>query len=94
MYHVYILLLSNKKFYIGYTNNLKRRLWEHKDGKAEFTRKYLPTKLIFCEVFCNEKDARKRERYLKTSKGKATLEAMLKNTLTNAAVVERYTRQT
>jgi putative endonuclease len=81
MYYVYILLLSNKQFYIGYTNNLKRRLNEHKSGKDKFTKKYLPIKLIFCEVFCNEKDARKRERYFKTNKGKFALKAILKNTL-------------
>jgi len=60
---------------------LRRRLNEHKNGKDKFTNKYLPVKLIFYEAFYNGKDARKRERYFKTSKGKYTLKAMLKNTL-------------
>jgi putative endonuclease len=80
MYSVYILLLSNKQLYTGFTNNLKRRLEEHKSGKSTFTKKYLPVKLVFYEVFNNKADAEKRENYLKTSKGKSTLRMMLKNT--------------
>jgi len=81
MYYVYILLLSNKKLYTGFTTNLKRRIKEHKKGKSSFTKNYLPLKLIFYEVFNNKMDAKKRERYFKTSKGKSSLRAMLKNTL-------------
>lgn len=81
-YFAYILLLSNGQLYIGLTGNLKRRVQEHKKGKSSFTSKRLPLKIIFYEAFNNRKDAEKRERYLKTSKGKYTLKAMLKNTLT------------
>lgn len=80
MYYVYILLLSNKKLYTGFTTNISRRIKEHKQGKSPFTKSYLPLKLIFYEVFNNKIDAKKRERYFKTSKGKSSLRAMLKNT--------------
>ena len=81
MYTVYILLLSNKQLYAGITSNLKRRIEEHKTGKSPFTRNRLPVKLIFYEVFNNKEDAEKRERYFKTNKGKYTLKAMLRKTL-------------
>ncbi|TRZ83567.1 GIY-YIG nuclease family protein [bacterium] len=81
MFYAYILSLSSGKLYSGYTGDLKRRYGEHKNGKDKFTRKFCPLKLIYYEAFISEKDARKRERYFKTTKGKATLRAMLKDTL-------------
>ncbi|MDP2790030.1 MAG: GIY-YIG nuclease family protein [bacterium] len=83
MHYIYILQLSNKQLYCGMTLDLKRRLAEHKKGKSPFTKNRLPVKLIFYEAFNNKLDAEKRERYLKSSKGKYTLRAMLKFTLQN-----------
>ena len=57
MYYVY--LIRNKKtknIYVGYTANLKRRIYEHKDKNPE---------LIYYEAYKNEKDARTREMKLK-----------------------------
>lgn len=57
MYYVY--LIKNQKedqIYIGYTNDLKRRLKEHKDKNQE---------LIYCKAYKAEKDARLRELKLK-----------------------------
>ncbi len=76
MYYTYILLSKNKKFYIGSSNNLRRRIAEHK-------RKKKVSKLIFYEAFVSEKDARRREKYFKTSKGKSTLRQMLRESLKN-----------
>jgi len=57
MYFVYILRRNdNGKTYIGYTDNLERRLVEHKHKKPE---------LIYYESYKSEKDARKRELILK-----------------------------
>ncbi|MEW6408007.1 MAG: GIY-YIG nuclease family protein [Patescibacteria group bacterium] len=80
MHYVYLLHLSNKQIYVGYTNNLKRRYFEHKQGRNHTTKRFLPIKLIFYEAFVSKDDALKRERYLKSFKGKKTLQAMLKNT--------------
>ena len=74
--------MSNKQFYIGYTNNIKRRLEEHQTGKNHTTCRYSPVKLIFCEIFLNKKDAERREKYFKTSKGRSTLKLMMRNYLT------------
>ena len=67
MYYVY-LLRSRKKntFYIGYTNNIERRVKEHNDGRVEYTRKYLPWDLVYCESFLALEDAKIREKSLKS----------------------------
>lgn len=57
MYYVYLLKNKQKGItYIGYTNDLKRRLKEHKDKNPE---------LIYYEAYKSEKDAREREMKLK-----------------------------
>lgn len=67
---VYILTNKNNNvFYIGVTNNLKRRIWEHKEKQIEgFSQKYNLTKLIYYEVFEDIKEAIKREKYLKNKR--------------------------
>jgi len=81
MHYVYILLLSNSCFHTGYTANLKRRISEHEQGKNHTTSRYQPVKFIFCEIFLNKKDALRREKYFKTSKGRSTLKLMLREYL-------------
>ena|SRR5687767_9249751 len=50
--YVYILLCSNGKYYTGSTTDLQKRLAEHKEGcGSNFTRKYLPFKLVYVETF-------------------------------------------
>ncbi len=57
MYYVYFLKNTSKNsIYIGYTNDLKRRLKEHKDKRPE---------LLYYEAYRDEKYARNRERILK-----------------------------
>jgi putative endonuclease len=53
MYYVYMLTnQSNRVLYIGVTNNLHRRIREHKEGQIEgFTKKYHVYKLIYYEEF-------------------------------------------
>jgi len=52
--------------YIGVTNNLLRRIAEHKDGKIKgFTKKYSCNKLIYYEYFENILDAVNREKEIK-----------------------------
>ena len=65
-YHVYILANRTKTLYIGVTNNLKRRIWEHKSGAIPgFTQKYQVHRLVHCEWFGSIKDAIRREKQLK-----------------------------
>ena len=66
-YYVYMITnLNNKVLYIGVTNNLKRRIYEHKKGEINgFTKKYNVYKLVYFEHFTNIEYAIKREKQLK-----------------------------
>ncbi|MFI0429136.1 GIY-YIG nuclease family protein [Mariniflexile sp. HMF6888] len=67
MYYCYITSNKNRTvLYIGYTDNLKRRLVEHSKGiGAVFTKMYKATDLVYFETFDNKKEAKKRESQLK-----------------------------
>ena len=81
-YYIYILQsLKNKSFYIGYTNNLKKRFREHNNGKNIATKSLRHYKLIHYEAFINQKDAKNREEYLKSGWGWRSIKKMLKNYL-------------
>ncbi|MHB8930012.1 MAG: GIY-YIG nuclease family protein [Melioribacteraceae bacterium] len=71
MYTVYILL-SNKdnKRYIGFTDNLQRRLTEHNSGKVKSTKNRIPLEVIYTEEFVLKSDAMKREKQIKSKKEK------------------------
>ncbi len=66
-YFVYILASQrNGTFYVGVTNNLVRRIKEHKDKKAEgFSAKYGVNRLVYYEVYGRIEDAIAREKRLK-----------------------------
>lgn len=73
-HYVYVLeSLKDKDLYIGYTNNLKRRLEEHNKGQSFATKFRLPFRLIYFEGCINQKDAKRRENYLKTTQGRRFL---------------------
>jgi putative endonuclease len=81
-YYVYILFsLSDKKFYTGFTTDLKNRLTEHAQGKVRSTRSRLPVKLIHYEYFINKADAKAREIFLKSGFGRNQMKEALKRTL-------------
>lgn len=80
MYFVYVLQSEvNQSLYIGYTENVFKRLAEHNGGKSKFTSSFIPYKLIFYEAFANQKDAKARETYLKSGWGFRSIKKMLKN---------------
>jgi putative endonuclease len=65
-YYIYILTNKSKILYIGVTNNLNRRVYEHKNKLIEgFTKKYNLDELVYFEVFNNIEDAIRREKQLK-----------------------------
>ena len=66
-YYVYILSnWNNKVVYTGVTNNLERRMYEHKNKLIEgFSKKYNLTKLVYFEQFTNVNDAISREKEIK-----------------------------
>ncbi|MFA6393421.1 MAG: GIY-YIG nuclease family protein [Patescibacteria group bacterium] len=78
MHYVYLLLLGNQQIYTGRTKNLKRRIYEHKNGSVNFTSRRLPVSLIHYEAYFLDEDAIRREKYLKTTEGKRFLKQQLK----------------
>jgi putative endonuclease len=82
MYYVYVLRSQvDRKMYVGYTANLRNRLQEHQNGKVLSTRPRRPFELIFYEAYKSMEDAKRRERYPKTSPGKSSLRMMLRDSL-------------
>jgi len=63
----YILVSgSGNAMYIGVTNDLERRLWEHRNGQGSaFARKYRATRLAYSEEYDNPNDTIAREKQLK-----------------------------
>ncbi|MDD9904152.1 MAG: GIY-YIG nuclease family protein [Rhodospirillaceae bacterium] len=66
-YYVYILASSrNGTLYVGLTNDLARRVYEHKQGLADgFTKRHGVKTLVYVEAHQNIDDARTRENRLK-----------------------------
>lgn len=61
--YMYILLCSNGQYYIGSTNDLEKRLAQHQNGEgANFTKKHLPVKLVYCEEYQRIDEAFYREK--------------------------------
>jgi len=78
-YYVYVLKSKIKNFiYIGFSEDLKTRIKTHNKGVNTSTKHYIPLELIHYEAYKNIKDAKRRELYLKSNKGKTTLKTMLK----------------
>ena len=63
--YLYILRCSDGSYYTGSTNNLERRLEEHRNGKgANHTKKYLPDELVYYEEFERVASAFYREKQI------------------------------
>ncbi|MFH1598116.1 MAG: GIY-YIG nuclease family protein [Patescibacteria group bacterium] len=85
MYYTYVLLgKRNGKFYIGFTNSLKKRLEEHKKGKVKSTKDRGKFVLVYYEACADKKDAIKREKYFKTGFGRRFLNNRLEGFLSGS----------
>ena len=81
MFYVYVLEGKDSELYTGFTGDLKKRVQEHNQELNSSTKRYRPWKLIYYEASLSEIDAKRREGYLKTSKGRALLKRRLKEYL-------------
>ena len=83
-FFVYVLFsFKDHKLYIGFTENLDNRFSEHSRGKVTATKDRRPLDLIYFEGFRNKKDAKSRERFLKSGFGRSQLKKALQNDLEN-----------
>ncbi len=75
---VYIIYSQNRgKYYIGVTNDLEKRLYEHNNGLSPYTKGGEPWKLKHVEEFDNIKNAYQRERFLKKKKSRKIIEKVI-----------------
>jgi putative endonuclease len=73
----YILKDKTGKLYKGSTNNLRRRLIEHRNGKTITTSKMKDIFVAYTEEFGSIESARKRELYFKSAAGRRFLKSKL-----------------
>ncbi|MCB8926314.1 MAG: GIY-YIG nuclease family protein [Ardenticatenaceae bacterium] len=67
-YYVYLMASFQQVLYVGVTNNLERRIYEHKTKMhpQSFTARYNIDRLVYCESFSDIKDALAREKQIKS----------------------------
>ena len=71
MYTLYILhSKSINRYYVGYTNDIDRRISEHNRIKGKYTDAGLPWILVYTESYDSKKEAMKREKFIKSMKSK------------------------
>jgi len=62
---VYILFCDNRKYYVGMTDNIERRLAQHRAGQSFYTKQFEDINLVYFECHTKKGDAEKRELQLK-----------------------------
>jgi len=73
-YYVYILRSEKDgQLYIGKTNDLKRRINEHRRGKVTSTKGRLPLQLVYYEAYTNKEKWGKQELFYKSGMGRDSL---------------------
>jgi putative endonuclease len=64
-YYVYILASTSRRLYVGVTNNLRLRVWRHRQGEHGFTARYRIHDLVYFETTQNVYAAITREKQIK-----------------------------
>lgn len=65
MWYLYLLFCDKKTFYVGITDNLERRLKEHKNKESFFTKKFFNIEMVYCEEYKSKIEVAKREQQIK-----------------------------
>lgn len=76
MNYTYILRCSDESLYTGWTNDLRKRIRAHNEGKgAKYTKSRVPVSLVYFEEYETKQEAQKREYAIKrlTKKQKLSL---------------------
>jgi len=78
MFLVYILQSEpTNRYYVGYTNDLDRRLTEHNRKKGKYTDGGIPWKMVYSETYLSKKEAMDRERFIKQQKSRVFIESLV-----------------
>ncbi len=79
MFYVYVLKSKlNGDIYVGFTEDLRRRLKLHNSKRVKSTRGYVPWVLIYYEAYASKSDATRREKELKLHAAKEKLLEQIK----------------
>lgn len=82
MFYTYVIKgQKTGRQYTGSTNDLRKRLKQHNEGRSTWTKKDTQWDIIYYEVCINEDDARSREKYLKSGMGKRYINNRLRRFL-------------
>jgi len=80
MFYVYVLRSQKDgKLYTGFTKDLRERIKRHNLGETRATNWRLPVELIYYEAYRDERDAKKRELFLKGGRGRELIKKQLNN---------------
>ncbi|MBU4310833.1 GIY-YIG nuclease family protein [bacterium] len=87
MYYVYVIWNEEaKKYYIGQTNNLEKRISQHNNSNSaysKYTKQYKGLwALVYFEEYLTRKEAKKREKYLKNRSGREFIKNKILSNLT------------
>ena len=87
MYKVYVLqsITFPERHYIGYTENIERRIKEHNSAKTKSLVRYLPMKVIHIETYGTQQEAMRREPQIKKYKGGQAFKRLVQNNVTHAS---------
>ncbi|MBL7053345.1 MAG: GIY-YIG nuclease family protein [Candidatus Portnoybacteria bacterium] len=83
MWYTYILIsFKNKKLYVGYTSDLKKRFERHNSRQGgKYTSRNSPFSLVYYEAFLTKEEAVKQEKFYKSGYGKEVLKSKIGITL-------------
>ena len=78
MYTVYILFsIRLNRYYVGYTNDLGRRIREHNRKKGKYTDGGIPWEIVYTEEYSGKGDAMFREKAIKSKKSRKYIEELI-----------------
>jgi len=94
MLFVYILKCTDASYYVGVTNNLERRIFEHNEGTdtKSYTFNRRPTELVYCEYIENNLAAIAREKQLK-GWSRAKKEALINGNWNKLVALSRNSKE-
>lgn len=76
---MYILASHSRRLYVGFTNDLVRRVYEHTQGGCQFTARYRITRLVHFEIFRHPMSGIHREKRLKKTSRQGKVELVETN---------------
>lgn len=86
-YYVYILESEkDQSYYIGYTQGLEKRVYDHNHGRGRYSSKKAPWNLVYWEEYDTKREAIIRERQIKKWKSKKLIEKLIHKTRSGSSV--------